>query len=99
MAAAGVPAQRGGDGPARGGDGPARGGGGSGQGPSRAGLVLSALILVAVVANLNLTVATVALPTVGKVFDAAQTAIDLIAVGYSLGLAASVLYLGALGDR
>ena len=28
-----------------------------------------------------------------------QTALNLIAVGYSLGLAASVLYLGALGDR
>jgi DHA2 family multidrug resistance protein-like MFS transporter len=25
--------------------------------------------------------------------------VDLIAVGYSLGLAASVLYLGAVGDR
>ena len=28
-----------------------------------------------------------------------QTALNLIAVGYSLGLAASVLYFGALGDR
>jgi len=28
-----------------------------------------------------------------------QAAIDLIAVGYSLGLACSVLYLGAVGDR
>jgi MFS transporter, DHA2 family, multidrug resistance protein len=27
------------------------------------------------------------------------TALDLIAVGYSLGLAASVLWLGAVGDR
>jgi DHA2 family multidrug resistance protein-like MFS transporter len=25
--------------------------------------------------------------------------VDLVAVGYSLGLAASVVYLGALGDR
>src|SRR4029077_10437918 len=31
--------------------------------------------------------------------DASQTALDLVAVGYSLGLAASVLWLGALGDR
>src|SRR6185436_19357063 len=30
---------------------------------------------------------------------ASQTSLDLIAVGYSLGLAASVLYLGAVGDR
>ena len=36
---------------------------------------------------------------IGKAFDASQTALDLIAVGYSLGLAASVLWLGAVGDR
>jgi DHA2 family multidrug resistance protein-like MFS transporter len=57
------------------------------------------LILVAAVANLNLAVANVALPDIGKAFDAGQTALNLVAVGYSLGLAASVLYLGALGDR
>jgi len=60
---------------------------------------LIALILVAAVANLNLAVANVALPDIGKAFDSSQTTLDLIAVGYSLGLAASVLYLGALGDR
>ena len=53
----------------------------------------------AAVANLNLSVANVALPDIGKAFDASQTALDLVAVGYSLGLAASVLWLGALGDR
>jgi MFS family permease len=57
------------------------------------------LILVAAVANLNLAVANVALPDIGQAFNASQTALDLVAVGYSLGLAASVLYLGALGDR
>jgi len=67
--------------------------------PKRAGLVLGALILVAAVANLNLAVANVALPDIGKAFDAGQTTLNLVAVGYSLGLAASVLYLGALGDR
>jgi MFS transporter, DHA2 family, multidrug resistance protein len=67
--------------------------------PARAGLVLVALIAVAAVANLNLSVANVALPSIGRAFDASQTSLDLIAVGYSLGLAASVLYLGALGDR
>src|SRR4249920_3182367 len=67
--------------------------------PGRAPLVLLALILVAAVANLNLAVANVALPDIGKAFDASQTSLNLIAVGYSLGLAASVLYLGALGDR
>src|SRR3954452_22005813 len=67
--------------------------------PGRGPLVLAALILVAAVANLNLAVANVALPDIGIAFDASQTALDLVAVGYSLGLAASVLYLGALGDR
>jgi len=67
--------------------------------PARSGLVLVALILVATVANLNLSVANVALPSIARAFDSSQTMLDLIAVGYSLGLAASVLYLGALGDR
>jgi MFS transporter, DHA2 family, multidrug resistance protein len=67
--------------------------------PPRAGLVLISLILVAAVANLNLAVANVALPDIGKAFDASQTELNLVAVGYSLGLAASVLYLGAVGDR
>ena len=67
--------------------------------PPRAGLVLLALILGAAVANLNLAVANVALPDIGKAFDASQTSLNLIAVGYSLGLATSVLYLGAIGDR
>jgi DHA2 family multidrug resistance protein-like MFS transporter len=67
--------------------------------PARAGLVLATLILVAAVANLNLAVANVALPSIGAAFDSSQTTLNLIAVGYSLGLAASVLWLGALGDR
>jgi EmrB/QacA subfamily drug resistance transporter len=67
--------------------------------PDRQGLVLAALILVAAVANLNLAVANVALPDIGEAFDAGQTSLNLVAVGYSLGLAASVIYLGALGDR
>ena len=70
-----------------------------GEAPERAGLVLAALILAAAVANLNLAVANVALPSIGKAFDSSQTTLNLIAVGYSLGLAASVLYLGAIGDR
>jgi len=68
-------------------------------GPKRAGLVLGALIAVAAVANLGLAVANVALPEIGREFDASQTELNLVAVGYSLGLAASVLYFGAVGDR
>src|SRR5499426_4199924 len=71
----------------------------SGTAPARSGLVLAALIIVAGVANLNLSVANVALPDIGAHFDSSQTALNLIAVGYSLGLAASVLYFGAIGDR
>ncbi|WP_155384797.1 MFS transporter [Catellatospora paridis] len=67
--------------------------------PARPGLVLAALIMVAAVANLNLAVANVALPDIGRAFDSSQTALNLIAVAYSLGLACSVIYLGALGDR
>src|SRR6186713_2667848 len=67
--------------------------------PRNSGLVLTTLILVAAVANLNLSVANVALPSIGAHFDSSQTALDLVAVGYSLGLACSVLWLGALGDR
>ena len=70
----------------------------SGQ-PANARIVLGSLILVAAVANLNLSVANVALPDIGTSFDSSQTMLDLIAVGYSLGLAASVLWFGAIGDR
>ena len=57
------------------------------------------LIIVAAVANLPLAMANVALPSIGAYFDASQTQLNLVAVGYSLGLACSVLWLGALGDR
>ncbi len=70
-----------------------------GTAPDRAPLVLMTLILVAAVANLNLAVANVALPDIGQAFDASQTGLDLVATGFSLGLAGSVLWLGALGDR
>ena len=68
-------------------------------GPPRPGLVLAALILVATVANLNLAVANVALPDIGKALDASQTGLNLVAIGYSLGLASSVLWFAAVGDR
>ena len=72
--------------------------------PARAPLVLGTLILVSGVANLNLSVANVALPSIGDAFDSSQTTLNLIAVGYSLGLAGSVLYAaaalaGGISDR
>ncbi len=67
--------------------------------PARQGWVLVGLISVASVANLNLAVANVALPDIGEHFHATQTQLNLVSVGFSLGLAGTVLYLGALGDR
>ena len=67
--------------------------------PDRQGIVLAVLIMVAAVANLPLAAANVALPSIGEHFDASQTQLNLVAVSYSLGLAVSVLWLGAVGDR
>jgi hypothetical protein len=63
----------------------APGGAGAGTAPRQASLVLLALIAVAAVANLNLTVANVALPGIGRAFDTGQTTLDLIAIGYWRG--------------
>ena len=62
-------------------------------------MVLGGLIIIAAVANLPLAMANVALPSIGVAFNASQTQLNLVAVAYSLGLACSVLWLGALGDR
>jgi DHA2 family multidrug resistance protein-like MFS transporter len=67
--------------------------------PAHAGWVLTALILGAGVANMNLSVANVALPDIGRDLNASQNSLNFVAVGFSLGLAGTVLYLGALGDR
>ena len=68
-------------------------------GATRDAAVLATLILVAAVASLNLSVANVALPTIGRAFNAGETTMDLVAVGYTFGLTASVLWRGALSDR
>src|SRR5262249_56280053 len=47
-----------------------------GTAPARAGLVLISLILVAGVANLNLSVANVALPDIEADFDSSQPTLD-----------------------
>ncbi|KQR92215.1 MAG: MFS transporter [Microbacterium ginsengisoli] len=67
--------------------------------PVRAGIVLTALVLAAVVCNINVAAATVALPSIGDAFGASQTALNLVGIGNGLGLAMSVLYLGAVADR
>lgn len=67
--------------------------------PANAMRVLATLIIIAAVANLPLAMANVALPSIGIYFEASQIQLNLVAVGYSLGLACSVLWLGAIGDR
>lgn len=67
--------------------------------PTRPGLVLGSLILAALVCNINLAAANIALPQIGDAFGAGQTSLNLVALGCSLGLAMSVLYLGAVADR
>lgn len=71
----------------------------AGDSPSRAAPILTVLILGAVVANINLAIANVALPSIGAALDTSQAELNLVAVGFTLGLASSVLYLGALADR
>lgn len=67
--------------------------------PQRAGAILSVLILAAVVCKLNIAAGPVALPAIGAAFESPQALLNLVAVGAPLGLAMSVLYFGALGDR
>ena len=55
--------------------------------PPRAAAILATLILGAAVANMNLSVANVALPTIGRDLQATQVSLNLIAVGFTLGLA------------
>ncbi|MCB0870039.1 MAG: MFS transporter [Solirubrobacterales bacterium] len=67
--------------------------------PAKAPLVLAALLIAAVVCNINFAAATVSLPDIGESFDASQTALNLVGLGTGLGLAMSVLYFGAIADR
>jgi MFS transporter, DHA2 family, multidrug resistance protein len=57
------------------------------------------LVLSAFVCNVNLSAANIALPDIGDEFGSGQTTLNLISLGCSLGLAMSVLYLGAVADR
>lgn len=61
--------------------------------------MLVALVTGAIMANINLSVANVALPTIGAALDASQDQLTLVANAFALGLASTVLYLGSIGDR
>jgi EmrB/QacA subfamily drug resistance transporter len=67
--------------------------------PPRARIVLLALILGATVTNMNLAIVNVTLPTISASLNTPQSSLNLIATGFLLGLAASVLYTGAIADR
>ena len=67
--------------------------------PPRSALVLLALVTGAIVANINLSIANVALPTIGADLGATQDQLTQVADAFALGLAATVLYLGSIGDR
>lgn len=67
--------------------------------PPRAAIALTTLILGAFVANINLSIANVALPDIGRDLDATTVQQTMVASMFTMGLAASVLYLGAIGDR
>ena len=67
--------------------------------PPRSAWVLFALVTGAIVANINLSIANVALPTIGADLGADQAQLSIIADAFALGLASTVLYLGAVGDR
>ena len=57
------------------------------------------LVTGAIVANMNLSVTNVALPTIGADLGATQDQLTAIAAAFALGLASTVLYLGSIGDR
>ncbi len=67
--------------------------------PPRSALVLLALVTGAIVSNINLSIANVALPTIGADLGATQDQLTSIANAFALGLASTVLYLGSIGDR
>ena len=67
--------------------------------PARAGLVLATLIAGAIVANINTSISNVALPSIGKALQATDIQLTGITDAYQLGIASTVLYLGAVGDR
>ena len=71
----------------------------AGTAPPRSAWVLTSLILGAVAANMNLGIANVALPTIGRELGATQAQLTSVANAFTLGLACSVLYFGAIGDR
>lgn len=72
---------------------------GSSTVPPHAAIALLTLILGAFVANINLSISNVALPGIGRDLGATTVQQTMVASMFTMGLASSVLYLGAIGDR
>lgn len=62
-------------------------------------MALLALCLAGFVIQLDVTIVNVALPTIQQRLHAAPSALEWIISGYTLGLAALIPLMGALGDR
>ncbi|WP_157521520.1 MFS transporter [Mycobacterium sp. ACS4331] len=69
------------------------------ESPARAPWILGVLLVAAGVANINMSIANVALADIAHALDATQSQQNLIADAFTMSLAATVLYLGAVGDR
>ncbi len=70
-----------------------------GDRPPRSVATLATLVVGAIVANINLSIANVAIPDIGRELGASQMQQTMVASTFTMGLAASVLYFGAIGDR
>jgi MFS transporter, DHA2 family, multidrug resistance protein len=70
-----------------------------GSRPARSALVMLTVILGAIVANINTSISNVALPDIGEALNASNTQLTAITDAYQVAIAATVVYLGAVGDR
>ncbi len=61
--------------------------------------MLLTLVLGAVVANINTSISNVALPDIGRALHATNGQLTGITDAYQIAIAATVVYLGAVGDR
>jgi DHA2 family multidrug resistance protein-like MFS transporter len=67
--------------------------------PQNGRLILTVLILGAILAMINLSMGNVALPSIAMTFNTTGTQQNWITDGFTLAMAATVLYFGAIGDR
>lgn len=61
--------------------------------------VLTATVLGSAIASIDATVAGIALPAIGRDFDASLATLQWVVIAYTLTLASLLLFGGSLGDR